>query len=66
MWAVRLAGLGGWVAGVAGLILLAGAELGLAREPAPVNRSLKILYAGRSGSDRGYKFFVVPEAYLDR
>jgi hypothetical protein len=46
-------------------MLLAGAEQGSAREPAPVNRSLKILYAGRPGSDREADFVAFLQQQFD-
>ena len=50
-WGVRMC-----AAGTVCLVLLAGSALGGGQEPAPVNHGLKILYAGRPGSDREKDF----------
>ena len=52
-------------AGVACLFLLAGSGLCSGQEQAQVNRSLKILYAGRPGSDREKDFVEFLKKYFD-
>jgi hypothetical protein len=47
------------------LLLLAGPALGDGQEPPPWNRNLKILYAGRPGSDREKDFVAFLQKYFD-
>lgn len=52
-------------AGAACLVLLAGAVLGSAQDQSQLNRSLKILYAGRPGSDREKDFVGFLRKHFD-
>jgi hypothetical protein len=52
-------------AGVACLVLFAGPVLSTAQDQSQVNRSLKILYAGRPGSDREKDFVGFLKKHFD-
>lgn len=52
-------------AGAVCLFLLAGAALGSGPEPPQVNRGLRILYAGRPGSDREKDFVGFLKQHFD-
>ena len=52
-------------AGAVGLLLLAWSTLSDGQEPPQLNRSLKILYAGRPGSDREKDFVAFLKEHFD-
>ena len=47
------------------LVVVAGCVLGRGQEPAQLNRSLKILYAGHTGSDREKDFVAFLRKHFD-